>query len=148
MTPAEFAPIDEAVRKAVAAQGFMRLVGAKIDALAPGKAVLSLDRREEVLQQYGFFHGGAVAFLIDNATTIAAGTMIDRHTHACLTAEYKLNFVAPGRGERLVCEATVVKPGRRLTVVEAKVHSHEGNKATLIAVALATIAVVERQAVA
>jgi uncharacterized protein (TIGR00369 family) len=148
MTEAEFAPIDEAVRKAVASQGFMRLVGAKIDALAPGKAMMSLERREDVLQQHGFFHGGAVAFLIDNATTIAAGTMIDRHTHTCLTAEYKLNFVAPGRGERLVCEATVVKPGRRLTVVEAKVHSHEGGKATLIAVALATIAVIERQAVA
>jgi uncharacterized protein (TIGR00369 family) len=148
MTPSEFAPIDEAVRKAVASQGFMQLVGAKIDTLAPGKAVMSLERRAEVLQQHGFFHGGAVAFLVDNATTIAAGTTIDRHTHTCLTAEYKLNFVSPGRGERLVCEATVLKPGRRLAVVEAKVYSHEGDRATLTAVALATIAVIERQAVA
>jgi uncharacterized protein (TIGR00369 family) len=148
MTEAEFAPIDEAIRKALAAQGFMQLVGAKIDALAPGRAVMSLERRDEVLQQHGYFHGGAVAFLIDNATTTAAGTTIDRNTHTCLTAEYKLNFIAPGKGERLVCEATVIKPGRRLAVVEAKVYSHEGDKAALTAVALATIAVIERQAVA
>jgi uncharacterized protein (TIGR00369 family) len=144
MTEAEFAPIDEAIRKALAAQGFMQLVGAKIDALAPGRAVMSLERRDEVLQQHGYFHGGAVAFLIDNATTTAAGTTIDRNTHTCLTAEYKLNFIAPGKGERLVCEATVIKPGRRLAVVEAKVYSHEGDKAALTAVALATIAVIER----
>ena len=148
MTPAEFAPIDDAVRKAVAAQGFMQLVGARIDSLALGKAVMSLERRDELLQQHGFFHGGAIAFLIDTATATAAATMIDRDTHTCLSAEYKLNFVAPGKGERLVCEATVLKPGRRLTVVEAKVYSHEGDKATLTAVALATIAVLERQAVA
>ncbi len=148
MTEAEFGRIDEAIRKAVGSQGFMRLVGAKIDFLAPGKAVLSLERRAELLQQHGFFHGGTVAFLIDNATTIAAGTTVNRDTHTCLTAEYKLNFLAPGKGERLVCEATVVKPGRRLAVVEAKVYSHDGDKATLTAVALATIAVIQRQAVA
>lgn len=147
MTPAEFAPVDAAIRQAVASQGFMRLVGARIDTLAPGKAVMSVERRDEVLQQHGFFHGGVVAFLIDNATAAAAGTTIERNTHTCLSAEYKLNFVAPGKGERLVCEATVVKPGRRLVVVEAKVHSHDGGNATLIAVALATIAVIERQAV-
>ena len=145
MTPVEFSVVDQAIRKAVASQGFMRLVGAKIDELAPGKAVMSLERRDEVLQQHGFFHGGAVAFLIDNATATAAGTTVDRNTHTCLSAEYKLNFVAPGKGERLVCEATVVKPGRRLAVVEAKVYAHEGDKVTLTAVALATIAVIERR---
>ena len=62
MTEAEFAPIEEAIRKAVASQGFMRLVGAKIDSLAPGKAVMSLERRAELLQQHGFFHGGTVRF--------------------------------------------------------------------------------------
>jgi uncharacterized protein (TIGR00369 family) len=148
MTPPEFAPIDEAVRDAVAAQGFMQLVGARIDALAPGKAMMSLERRAELLQQHGFFHGGAIAFLIDTATAAAAATTIDLSTHACLSAEYKLNFVAPGKGERLVCEAMVLKTGRRLVVVEAKVYSHERDKATLAAVALATIAVIERQAVA
>ena len=125
MTEADFAPRDLAIREAVASQGFMRLVGAIVDLLAPGKAVPSLARREEVLQQHGFFHRGAIAFLVDNATTIAASTLIDRAVQSCLTAEYKLNFLAPAKGERIVCEALVLKPGRRMIVVEARVFSQE-----------------------
>jgi acyl-coenzyme A thioesterase PaaI-like protein len=60
-----------------------------------------------------------------------------------LTAEYKINFVSPGVGDRLSCTAEVVKPGRRITVVEAKVHAYSGGTAKLVAVALATIANVE-----
>jgi uncharacterized protein (TIGR00369 family) len=142
MTPEEFAPIDEAVRKAVASQGFFQLVGARIDSLAPGKAVMSLLARDELRQQHGFFHGGATAFLIDTATASAAATLLERG-QSCLSAEYKLKFIAPGKGERLVCEAVVLKPGRRLSVVEAKVWSHQDGKATLSAAALATIAVIE-----
>ena len=41
--------------------------------------------------------------------------------------------------------AGVIKPGKRLTVVEAKVHSHSGADAKLVAVALATIATIERE---
>jgi len=143
MGDAGFEAIDAAVREAVGKQGFMKLVGAKIDRLAPGEAVLSLDRREEVLQQHGFFHGGVIAFLVDNATTIAAGTLIDRPGQGCLTAEYKLNFLAPARGERIVCEAQVLKPGRRMSVVEARVFSHESGEPKVCAVALATIAITE-----
>ena len=143
MTDAAFRFVEAAIRGAVGRQGFMKLVGAKIDELAPGKAVLSLERREDVLQQHGFFHGGAVAFLVDNATTIAAGTLIREPGSNVLTAEYKLNFTAPARGEAIVCEANVLKPGKRMVVVEAKVFSVESGERKLCAVALATIAVTE-----
>ena len=52
-----------------------------------------------------------VAFLVDNATTAAAGTVIDRNTQTCLTAEYKLNIVAPALGDRLTTPETAqVRP--------------------------------------
>jgi uncharacterized protein (TIGR00369 family) len=141
MTNPAFQFVEAAIREAVGKQGFMKLVGAKIGALSPGRAVMNLDRRAEVLQQHGFFHGGVIAFLVDNATTIAAGTLADRASSAVLTAEYKINFTAPARGDRIICEAQVLKPGRRMSVVEAKVFSHEGDAAKLCAVALATIAI-------
>jgi uncharacterized protein (TIGR00369 family) len=125
-------------------QGFLHHMGARIDEVAPGRVIMSLDRRPELLQQHGLFHGGVVAFLIDNATTAAAGTVVDRERQTCLTAEYKLNMVSPARGDRLTCSATVIKPGRRLTIVEAKVHCHAQLTEKLVAVALATIANVER----
>ncbi|MEW5684937.1 MAG: PaaI family thioesterase [Pseudomonadota bacterium] len=58
-----------------------------------------------------------------------------------LTAEYKLNFVAPGLGERLICRAEVIKAGRTLIPVEARVHVVKDGLETLCAVALASMAV-------
>ena len=136
--------IAGAIRTALNAQGFLHHMGASVDEVAHGRVVMSVTKRPELLQQHGFFHGGVIAFLVDNATTAAAGTVVDRATQTCLTAEYKLNIVAPALGDRLACSATVVKPGRRLTIVAAKVHSHAPGKTKLVAVALATIANVER----
>ena len=133
-----------AIRTALNAQGFLHHMGASVDEVVHGRVVMSVTRRPELLQQHGFFHGGVIAFLVDNATTAAAGTVVNRDTQTCLTAEYKLNIIAPALGDRLACSATVVKPGRRLTIVEAKVHSHTPGKTKLVAVALATIANVER----
>jgi len=148
MSATDFAPIAAAVRAALEAQGFLKLVGAEVVDIAPGAVAMALDRRPEVLQQGGLFHGGVIAFLVDNATTAAAGTVIDRSRRTVLTAEYKLNIVAPARGDRLICRALVLKPGRMLTVVEAKVHCVSGGAEKLTAVALATIANIDLPKVA
>jgi uncharacterized protein (TIGR00369 family) len=144
MNETNFAAIDAAIREALNAQGFMRLVGAEIVAVKPGEVELALDRRPEVLQQHGFFHGGVTAFLVDNATTTAAGTLIARERRMVLTAEYKLNFVSPAAGDRLICRAKVLKPGKSLIVVEAKVYCRIEGEEKLTAVALATIACLDR----
>ena len=129
----------ELVRKTLQGQGFMKLIGARVDRVEKGLCELSVDFREELTQQHGFFHGGLTAFLIDNATTAAAGTVV-REDRVVLTAEYKLNFLSPAVGERLVCRASVIKPGSMLTVVEGKVFAVKDGQEKLVAVALASIA--------
>ena len=114
----DFAPIATAIRDNVGRQGFMALIGAELSGLARGSCTLAVDRRLELLQQHGFFHGGVTAFLVDNATTIAAATS---RGQPALTAEYKLNLLSPATGERLICRAKVIKPGRQLAVVAADV---------------------------
>ena len=140
MTEATFPAVAAAIRTTLEGQGFTQLVGAKVVSIDPGIVVMALDRRPEVLQQNGLFHGGVIAYLIDNSTTAAAGTMIDREKRAVLTAEYKINLVSPSAGDRLTCRAEVVKPGRLLTVVDAKVYCRTNGEEKLVAVALATIA--------
>src|SRR3982074_1663313 len=103
----DFAPIAERIRKSIAAQGFMSHVGAELCGLTRGACTLAVDRRPELLQQHGLFHGGVTAFLVDNATTIAAATS---RGQPALTAEYKLNLLSPASGERLICRARVIKP--------------------------------------
>jgi uncharacterized protein (TIGR00369 family) len=144
MTDAVFPAIAAAIKTTLEAQGFTRLVGAEVVSVEPGIVVMVLDRRDEVLQQNGLFHGGVIAYLIDNTSTAAAATVIARAERSVLTAEYKLNFVAPSKGDRLTCRAEVLKPGRMLTVVEAKVTCRTGDAEKLVAVALATIAHVDR----
>jgi uncharacterized protein (TIGR00369 family) len=144
MTTVPFPAIAAAIKQTLEGQGFTRLVGAEVVSVEPGAVVMALDRRDEVLQQNGLFHGGVIAYLVDNATTAAAGTVIDRANRAVLTAEYKINLIAPSRGDRLTCRAEVVKPGRMLTVVEAKVTCRTDGEEKLVAVALATIANIDK----
>jgi uncharacterized protein (TIGR00369 family) len=136
----DFAVVASAIRNTLESQGFTRLVGAEVMSVEPGRVAMAVNRRPELLQQNGLFHGGVLAYLIDNATTAAAGTMIDRGKRSVITAEYKINLVAPSTGDRLTCRAAVVKPGRTLTVVEAKVFCRIDGAEKLVAVALATIA--------
>jgi uncharacterized protein (TIGR00369 family) len=89
------------------------------------------------LQQHGLFHGGVTAFLVDNATTIAAATS---RGQPALTAEYKLNLLSPATGERLICRARVIKPGRQVAVVGADVFCVTGGIEKHTATALASIA--------
>src|SRR5436190_21592524 len=140
MTEVPFSAIAAAIRGTLENQGFTKLIGAEVVAVEPRVVVMAVDRRPEVLQQAGLFHGGVIAYLIDNSATAAAATVIDRTSRTVITAEYKINLVAPSTGDRLTCRAEVVKPGRLLTVVEAKVTCRTDGEEKLVAVALATIA--------
>lgn len=143
--PDEPAARLQEIRRVLLDQGFTRLIGAEVDEVRSGRVTMSVARRPELLQQSGLFHGGLIAYLVDNATTAAAGTVC-RPGHHVLTAEYKLNILSPGTGARLRCTAEVVKPGRSLTVVEARVEDLRDDGPKLAAIALATIANVKRPA--
>jgi len=136
----DFAPIATAIRDHVGRQGLMALIGAEIPELARGSCTLAVDRRPELLQQHGFFHGGVTAFLVDNATTIAAAAS---RGQPALTAEYKLNFLSPATGDRLICRARVIKSGRQVAVVAADVFCVLGGHEKHTATALASIAMLE-----
>jgi uncharacterized protein (TIGR00369 family) len=138
----DFAPIAVRIHEGVGRQGFMGLVGAQISELARGSCTLVVDRREELLQQHGFFHGGVTAFLVDNATTIAAAAS---RGQPALTAEFKLNLLSPASGERLICRARVVKPGRQVAVVAADVFCITDGIEKHTATALASIAMLNEQ---
>ena len=140
---AEFTPIAARIRDSVGRQGFMAHVGATLSELARGSCTLEVERRPELLQQNGLFHGGVTAFLVDNATTIAAAAS---RGQPALTAEYKLNLLSPAVGERLICRARVIKPGRQVAVVAADVFCSTGGVEKHTATALASIAMLDEKA--
>jgi len=125
----DFAPIETRIRDSVGRQGFMSHVGAELSEL----------------KQHGLFHGGVTAFLVDNATTIAAAAS---RGQPALTAEYKLNLLSPAVGERLICRARVIKPGRQVAVVAADVFCVTDGVEKHTATALASIAMLDEKAAA
>ncbi|MBR1128997.1 PaaI family thioesterase [Bradyrhizobium iriomotense] len=133
----DFEPIAARIHANVGRQGFMNLVGAELSDLSRGTCTIAVERRPELLQQHGFFHGGVTAFLVDNATTIAAATS---RGQPALTAEYKLNLLSPAVGEKLICRARVIKPGRQVSVVAADVFCVSNGVEKHTATALASIA--------
>ena len=136
----DFDSVATRIRDNVGLQGFMRHVGAELSELARGSCTLEVERRPELLQQHGLFHGGVTAFLVDNATTIAAATS---RGQSALTAEYKLNLLSPAAGERLICRARVIKPGRQVAVVAADVFCIADGVEKHTATALASIAMLD-----
>ena len=138
----EFQPrnpeFEERVRDSFTRQTFMRHLGAELDKVAPGVVEIRLPYREELCQQHGYFHGGLIGTLADNAGGYAAFSLMAVED-SVLTAEYKINIVSPGEGDALVAVGTVVKPGRNLCVAEARVYSEVEGRRKLTATALCTL---------
>ena len=74
--------------------------------------MLSLEIRDELKQQHGFVHGSVVSHLTDNALTYAD----DPTLGDSVTVEYKINYLRPAIGERLIARASVLTAGKRQAV--------------------------------
>jgi len=121
-----------------AAQPAMRTLGISLARLEPGEVDLSMAYSPELTQQHGFVHAGIITAGLDNACGIAAFTLMPKGV-GILTVEFKTNLLAPAKGERFSFHATVVKPGRTLTVCEARaIAEHQGTQ-TLIATMTGTL---------
>jgi len=136
--PRETGEPAERVRASFHRQGFMRYLRAELVEVRPGSCEIHLAWRPEVTQQHGFFHGGVVGTLCDNAGGYAALSVAPPGC-SVLTVEYKINFVSPAEGERLVVRARVVRPGRTLVVSSVEASVVKGGKEKLCATALETV---------
>ena len=76
--------------------------------------------------------------MADNAGGYCAFTLLAPQD-SILTVEYKINIVSPGKGEFLIATGQVLKPGRRLTVCEARIYGETAGKRKLCATALCTL---------
>jgi uncharacterized protein (TIGR00369 family) len=126
------------VRASFARQGAMHTIGATLAEIAAGRVVIALPWRQELTQQHGFLHAGIVATALDSACGYAASTLMPADA-GVLTIEYKINLLAPARGETFRMEGLVVKPGRTISVTEGRAYAlHEGRE-KLIATMGATL---------
>ena len=108
------------VRESFARQTLMATLNADLLDLAPGRCTIRSTYREGLGQQHGFFHAGVASAIADSACGYAAYTLAPPDTEV-LTAEFKINLLAPAKGRELVATAEVIRRGRRLSVCLAQI---------------------------
>lgn len=135
------------IRSSFSKQGLMTTLGARLEKVEPGFVEIALTPSPAVSQQHGFVHAGAVAAIADSAAGYAALSVMPAGT-GVLTAEFKINLLAPAAGERILARGRVVKAGRTLTLSQADVVAVTGGNEKLIAHLTATLmAIVGREGV-
>src|SRR3990170_980725 len=89
------------VRASFARQTVMTTIGAHLGAMAPGAVDIALPFRADLCQQHGFLHAGIVTTIADSSCGYAALSLMAPDA-AVLTVEFKVNLLAPARGDRLL----------------------------------------------
>jgi len=125
-------------------QRAMKTLGISIARLEPGEVDLSMNYAPQYTQQNGFVHAGIITAGLDNACGIAAFTLMPAGSDI-LTVEFKTNLLAPARGQRFAFRATVVKPGRTLTVCEGRAYAEQDGVEVLVATMSGTLMALPRR---
>ena len=100
-------------------------IGMSIERPGPGRAVARTTAHDTHHNPHGFVHGGVVFTLIDTSMGAAVMSMLPAGQR-CSTIECQVRFLRPVVNEDLVCETTVIKPGKRVFHLESKVTTGDG----------------------
>ena len=135
-TISEFTPSDAnyetRVRESFARQAAMKLIGASMVLVEPGVVEIQLPWRKDLTQQDGFIHAGIVTTVLDSACGYAAYTLMPVASRV-LSVEFKVNLLAPAKGEQVSARARVKRSGRTLTVCTADAFADDQLCATMLA---------------
>jgi len=117
------------VRASFGQQAVMGLLDARLTDIRPGRVELEMPYRADLTQQDGFIHAGILSTLGDSAGGYAAFTLFPAEARV-LSTEFKVNLLAPGKGDRFRAVGTVLRHGRTLTVCSFDVFALQGSRST------------------
>ncbi|MBQ8106616.1 MAG: PaaI family thioesterase [Afipia sp.] len=132
------------VRRTFAGQPALTTLGITLFKVGPGTLELRMPYDMRFSQQNGFLHGGIVSAGLDTACGLASYTLMPA-TADILTVEFKINLLAPARGQTFRFVGKVVKPGRTLVVSEGHAYASDDEREKLIATMSATMMTMQRQ---
>lgn len=127
------------VRASFARQKAMVTIGAELTLVTPGTVEIEMPHSPAYTQQHGFLHAGVISMALDSACGYAAYSLMPENA-GVLTIEFKVNLLAPGKGERFVFRGSVTKPGRTIMVADGQAFAYDGEgEAKLIATMTGTM---------
>ncbi len=121
MTPQERA--SKAAETMWAADPASRGLGMEIVAVAPGKAVVAMPVRADMVNGHGIVHGGFIFTLADSAFAFACNT----YNQTTVAQQNQITFLAPGRADDvLTATATEVSRSGRSGIYDVSVAGRDG----------------------
>lgn len=118
---------------------FLDYIGAKLNRYEKGMAEVTLKVEERHHQHLGIVHGGVIATLIDNTGWYAVMSTLDKG-YTSVTAEMKINYLKPARGDCLKAVAAVKHKGHSTAFATIELFDGE----TVIAFATITCAIIQK----
>ena len=128
--------VRQIVEGAIVESPFGKLLGLALESVEPDRVRVRLPYRVDVTTLGDTVHGGAIAALVDASATAAfwahpAASPSARGT----TIGFSINFIAAGRAQDLVANASVRRRGKEICTGEVSVTDAAGRE---VAVALVT----------
>ncbi len=130
--------MEDRIRSSFARQSMMQTLGAEISSVSTGEVVITAPILPGSRQQHDVAHA-ALSFAIGDTAAGYAALTVMPEDHEVMTAEMKINLLAPGAGDMLRATGRVIKPGRRLVIVTAEVHALTKGEEKLIALLQGTM---------
>tara|TARA_B100000945_G_C20245530_1_gene532018 strand:- start:192 stop:644 length:453 start_codon:yes stop_codon:yes gene_type:complete len=130
--------LSERISKSFESQSMMKTIGAKIHKVEKGKVTIEVPILSSTLQQQGYAHAGLTFSIGDSAAGYSALTLMPEDQEV-MTAEIKINLLAPAEEGLLRAEGRVVKNGKRLVVVNSEIYTLKNRKKKLIAIMQGTM---------
>jgi acyl-CoA thioesterase len=112
-------------------------LGMELSGTEPGAGTATLHLGEQHVNPNGVAHGAVLFALVDTAMGKATMSTVDDGQY-CASVELSLRFIRPASEGELIADATVVKRGRSIVHLEARVHDSDDR---LIATSSGTFAI-------
>lgn len=123
--------------------GFTNTIGIRAVSVEPGVVTLALDKRPDILQFTGHFHGGAIAGLADHAAGGAVSTLLVESGRIAITVDLHVKFIKAADGDTLIAKAKALKTGGTIGVAQVEITSVKNGMHELCAIATGTMRAVE-----
>lgn len=103
------------------------LIGMRVTHAEPRRMVGEITLRDDLLQPYGYLHGGALMTLMDSLGGMASSLNL-APGQGFLTVEFKINFLRSLKSGRVIAEASAVHIGRRTHVWQVVARDEQGRQ--------------------
>lgn len=128
--------MDLSLLKAIAEQHipFNRFLGVEATLLERGRIRLEIPFREELIgdPMRPALHGGVISMLADTAGGLTVWSTLENMASRVSTIDLRIDYVRPGKLERLIAEGTVVRVGKSVGVADIRLF-HAGSEDDTIA---------------